>query len=180
MKWPTNMVIINSITSARWNANKFVNNVNASVVFLASLIFQSRWSKLVKRNVLAPKLLLLSRCFSLLTPHFSIRGRELLLCHSSQISLMHCSWICKEFGSTIKETLKTTNWAAFYYTNPKSRYPVPDCAASLTDIPLAPQLLPSFQFLVPERHYPRAGCWSHRNCRPFCRRCGRWRRVRVQ
>lgn len=50
----------------------------------------------------------------------------------------------RNFGTTVKESVKkTTNWAAFYYTKPKPWYPVPDRAASLSGIPLAPQLPPA-------------------------------------
>lgn len=50
----------------------------------------------------------------------------------------------RNFGNTVKESVKkTTNWAAFYFINPKSWYPVPDRAASLFEIPLAPQLPPA-------------------------------------
>lgn len=49
----------------------------------------------------------------------------------------------RNFGNAVKESVKkTTNWAAFYYTNPKSWYPVPDRAAALIEISLAPQLPP--------------------------------------
>ena len=44
----------------------------------------------------------------------------------------------------MKESVKkTTNWAAFYITNPKSWYSVPDRAASLFKIPLAAQISPA-------------------------------------
>ena len=44
----------------------------------------------------------------------------------------------------MKESVnRTTNWAAFYYTKPKSWYPVPGRAVSLSGIPLAPQLPPA-------------------------------------
>ena len=68
-------------------------------------------------------------------------------CHSV---VHHKSPLCtvleyaRNFGHTVKESVKkTTNWAAFYFTNPKSWYPVPDRAASLFEIPLAPQLSPA-------------------------------------
>ena len=44
----------------------------------------------------------------------------------------------------MKESVKkTTNWAAFYFTNPKLWYPVPDRAASLFENPLAPHIPPA-------------------------------------
>ena len=50
----------------------------------------------------------------------------------------------RNFGHTVKESVKKImNWAAFYFTNQKSWYPVPDRAASLFEIPLAPQLSPA-------------------------------------
>ena len=50
----------------------------------------------------------------------------------------------RNFGHTVKEGVKKTmNWAAFYFTNQKSLYPVPDRAASLFEMPLAPQLSPA-------------------------------------
>lgn len=43
----------------------------------------------------------------------------------------------KNFGNAVKESLKRTNhWAAFYYTNLKSWYPVPERASRLAAIPL--------------------------------------------
>ena len=50
----------------------------------------------------------------------------------------------RNFGHTVKESVKKTmNWVAFYFTNPKSWYPLPDRAASLFEIPLAPQISPA-------------------------------------
>ena len=49
----------------------------------------------------------------------------------------------RNFGNVVKEGLKrTTTWAAFYYTNPKSWYPVPDRSISFYNIPLMPHLPP--------------------------------------
>lgn len=49
----------------------------------------------------------------------------------------------RNFGNAVKESVKkTTNWAAFYYTNPKSWYPIPDRAAALIEMSIAPQLPP--------------------------------------
>ena len=43
----------------------------------------------------------------------------------------------RNFGNAVKESLKRTNhWAAFYYTNPKSWYPVAERASPLAAIPL--------------------------------------------
>ena len=43
----------------------------------------------------------------------------------------------RNFGNAVKESLKRTNhWAAFYYMNPKSWYPVPERASRLLTIPL--------------------------------------------
>ena len=47
---------------------------------------------------------------------------------------------------------------AFYYTKPKSWYPVPDRAASLTDIPLAPQLPPA---AITAQDARRMKEWAH-------------------
>ena len=50
----------------------------------------------------------------------------------------------RNFGNTVKESvMKTTTWAAFYFTHPKSWYPVPDHAVSLFEIPLTPQHSPA-------------------------------------
>ena len=41
----------------------------------------------------------------------------------------------QDFGTIVKESLKrTTKWAAKYYTQDKSHYPVPDTSMSLSDI----------------------------------------------
>ena len=68
-------------------------------------------------------------------------------CHSM---VHHKSPLCtvleyaRNFGNTVKESVKkTTKWAAFYFTNQRSWYPVPNRAAPLFEIPLAPQLSPA-------------------------------------
>ena len=52
----------------------------------------------------------------------------------------------------------TPNRGAFYYTSPKSWYPVPDHAASLTDIPLALQLPPT---AITAQDARRMKEWAH-------------------
>ena len=43
----------------------------------------------------------------------------------------------RNFGSAVKESLKRTNqWTAFYYTNSKSWYPVPERSSRQAEIPL--------------------------------------------
>ena len=47
----------------------------------------------------------------------------------------------QSFGNTVKEGLKrTTTWAAHYFTNKKSYYPIPTNVVSFWDIPLLPPL----------------------------------------
>ena len=49
----------------------------------------------------------------------------------------------RSFGNTVKEGLKrTTRWAAHYYTNKKSYYPIPSNSIMFWDIPFLPSLPP--------------------------------------
>ena len=49
----------------------------------------------------------------------------------------------RNIGNAAKEGLKrTSHWAAYYFTNPKSWYPVPECAMFLLAIPVMQLLLP--------------------------------------
>jgi hypothetical protein len=49
----------------------------------------------------------------------------------------------RSFGNTVKEGLKrTTRWAAHYYTNKKSYYPIPSNSIMFWDIPFLPPLPP--------------------------------------
>ena len=57
----------------------------------------------------------------------------------------HVTDYARGFGNTAKEGLKrTTRWAAHYFTNKKSYYPVPSNSISFWDIPFLP-LLPTVQ-----------------------------------
>ena len=85
---------------------------------------------------------------------FEYRNLNLLSCTTMDVENFHsvvhhkgplCTVLdyTRNFGNVVKEGLKrTTEWAAFYYTNPKSWYPVPDRSISFYDIPLMPQLPP--------------------------------------
>lgn len=54
--------------------------------------------------------------------------------------------------------MKTTNWAAIYFTNPQSWYPVPDRAVSLFEIPLIPQHSPA---VISSRDAQLMKEWAH-------------------
>lgn len=49
----------------------------------------------------------------------------------------------RNFGNAAKEGIKrTTHWAAYYFTNPKSWYPVPERSMVLSDMPVMQPLPP--------------------------------------
>lgn len=95
----------------------------------------------------------LQRLYDLLAP-MGYTWTNLLSCMTLDVEnchsvVHHKSPLCtaleyaRNFGNAVKESVKkTTNWAAFYFTNPKSWYPVPDRAAAFIEISLAPQLPP--------------------------------------
>ena len=54
-----------------------------------------------------------------------------------KIHFAQCWIMQKTFGNAAKEVLKrTTHWAAFYFTNPMSWYPVPERAMFLSAMPV--------------------------------------------
>ena len=80
---------------------------------------------------------------------FDYDAVNLLSCMTMDVENMHSivhhkSAICtaleyaRNFGNAVKEGLKrTASWAAYYYTNSRSWYPLPDRAMTLSDIDLA-------------------------------------------
>ena len=61
--------------------------------------------------------------------------------HHKHEARAHVIDYARGFGNTAKEGLKrTTRWAALYFTNKKSYYPVPSNSISFWDIPFLPPL----------------------------------------
>lgn len=83
-----------------------------------------------------------------ISTEFDYQSLSLLSCMTLDVENFHsavhhnaplCTVLqyARNFGNVVKESLKRANhWAAFYYTNPKSWYPVPERASRLATIPL--------------------------------------------
>ena len=92
------------------------------------------------------------------TEVFHYTNTNLLSCMTLDIEHLHSTvnfksglltmlQYAREFGNTVKESVKrTTNWAAFYHTSRDSWYPVPENSLHFSDVP---SLEPLHQLLCP-------------------------------
>ena len=120
-------------------------------------------------------------CVKYLTPSFHrtlqlVNGDfcgDLKSCMTRQVECLHATHhhkneasahvidYTREFGNTAKEGLKrTTQWAAHYFTNKKSYYPVPSNSVSFWDIPFLPPL-PTVQ--MDDEDQERMREWARNN-----------------
>ena len=112
----------------------------------------------------------LNNYIQLLNRDFSV---DLESCMTGQVESLHSTHHHKHeagahvidyargFGNTVKEGLKrTTRWAAHYFTNKRSYYPVPSNSVKFWDIPFLPPL-PTVQMNDENQEYMRE--WARDN-----------------